>query len=90
MLRATGRRNEVVMVTPDLEIDASGLACPMPLLKAKQGLNELAAGQYLRLLATDPGSVRDIQAFANLSAHELVSFEQQNDRFVYVLRKAKA
>lgn len=76
------------MVVAELEIDATGLACPLPLLKAKQGLNRLAAGQCLRLTASDPGSVRDIQAFAELSPHQLVSFHEEAGNFVYVLRKA--
>lgn len=76
------------MLTADLDIDASGLACPLPLLKAKQGLNQLEAGQCLRLTATDPGSVRDFHAFAELSSHELVSFAESDGQFVYVLRKA--
>lgn len=76
------------MITADLEIDARGLACPLPLLKAKQGLNQLEAGQCLQLTATDPGSVRDIRAFAELSAHELIAFHEAQGTFVYILRKA--
>lgn len=76
------------MVTADLEIDASGLACPLPLLKAKQGLNQLSSGQTLRLTATDPGSVRDFHAFAELSPHQLVAYDELQGTFVYLLRKA--
>jgi tRNA 2-thiouridine synthesizing protein A len=76
------------MLAADLEIDASGLACPLPLLKAKQGLNQLSSGQCLRLTATDPGSVRDFHAFAELSPHELVAFQEQQGAFIYLLRKA--
>ena len=76
------------MVTADLEIDASGLPCPMPLLKAKQGLNRLSSGQYLRLKATDPGSLRDFHAFADLSPHQLIAADEVQGTFVYLLRKA--
>jgi tRNA 2-thiouridine synthesizing protein A len=72
----------------DLEIDASGLPCPLPLLKAKQGLNQLTPGQCLKLTATDPGSVRDFHSFADLSAHELVEFRESEGSFIYLLRKA--
>lgn len=76
------------MLTADLEIDASGLACPLPLLKAKQGLNSLEPGQCLRLTATDPGSVRDIHSFVDLSPHQLISFQEEQGNFIYLLRKA--
>jgi tRNA 2-thiouridine synthesizing protein A len=74
---------------PDLIIDARDLACPMPLLKAKQGLHQLQVGQYLLVWATDRGSVRDFQAYAQLSEHELVRFHQGQDAFGYLLRKGQ-
>ncbi|MEY4589303.1 MAG: Sulfurtransferase TusA [Pseudomonadota bacterium] len=73
--------------TPDLIINACGLACPMPLLKAKQGLHQLKTGQYLLVWATDRGSVRDFHAYATLSEHELVAFYQGEDQFGYLLCK---
>ena len=74
---------------PDLIIDACGLACPMPLLKAKQGLHQLSPGQYLLVWATDRGSVRDFHAYAQLSEHELVAFHQEHETFGYLLRKGQ-
>lgn len=71
----------------DLEIDAIGLACPMPLLKAKQGLSRLSHGQTLRLMASDPGSERDVKTFAKLSLHTLLHFERQDELYIYVLQK---
>ncbi len=68
-------------------LDTSGLNCPMPLLKAKQALNGLAAGAQLRVIATDPGSVRDFEVFARQSGHSLLSATQHDGRFEYVLRK---
>lgn len=69
------------------EIDARGLACPLPLLKAKLGLNRLAGGQCLRVLATDAGSVRDFHAFAEISGHRLLRFRQSNGEYEYLLQK---
>lgn len=70
------------------ELDASGLRCPLPLLKAKQALRDLAPGELLRVLATDAGSVRDFQAFAAISGHELVGSVERDAVFCYLLKKA--
>lgn len=72
----------------DAEVDASGLNCPMPLLKAKLELNRLTAGDVLKVIATDPGSQRDFRSFASLSGHSLVREEVEGDVFRYWLRKA--
>ncbi len=69
------------------ELDVQGLNCPMPLLKAKQALNRLAGGELLRVLATDPGSVRDFEVFSAQSGHELLDAQTRGDTFVYLLRK---
>lgn len=71
----------------DAELDASGLNCPMPLLKAKQALNRLEVGQTLSVRATDPGSERDFEVFARQSGHELLSASREGDAFLYLLRK---
>ena len=68
-------------------LDASGLTCPMPLLKAKQALNRLPAGAVLHVIATDPGSVRDFEVFARQSGHELIETKQSPARFEFLLRK---
>lgn len=70
----------------DVEVDATGLICPMPLLKAKQALNAMARGQHLRVVATDPGSERDFEVFCRQSGHVLVTGGRDADRFVFVLR----
>jgi Predicted redox protein, regulator of disulfide bond formation len=72
-----------------LTIDASGLSCPMPLLKAKQGLSKLQPGETLWLLATDPASERDIQAFVKLSVHSLLQFEVSEGVYQYLLQKGR-
>ena len=71
----------------DVEVDALGLTCPMPLLKAKRALNAMASGQYLRVLSTDPGSRRDFEVFSRQSGHPLLSSEEDGEHFVHVLRK---
>ncbi|GAA4649138.1 sulfurtransferase TusA family protein [Kistimonas scapharcae] len=71
----------------DVELDVRGLACPMPLLKAKQALNRMAAGQVLRVLATDPGSVRDFRSYAELAGHSLLESDECEGVFVHTLKK---
>lgn len=71
-----------------VEVNARGLSCPMPLLKMKLALNNLSSGESLGLLATDPGSMRDIKAFADIAGHHLLLAEQQDDDFYYVIQKA--
>lgn len=69
------------------EVDARGLNCPLPILKAKKALSELTSGQLLRVLSTDPGSVRDFQAFAKQTGNELVDQQSTDDEFIHVLRR---
>lgn len=71
----------------DKEIDTSGLNCPLPILKAKKALTELQSGQTLKVIATDPGSWRDFEAFARQTGNELVSQEKTESNFVYVLKR---
>jgi tRNA 2-thiouridine synthesizing protein A len=71
----------------DKELDVRGLNCPLPILKTKKMLAEVASGQLLRIVATDPGSVRDFQAFARQTGHELVDQTHDDVEFVHVLRK---
>nr|WP_298056435.1 sulfurtransferase TusA family protein [uncultured Halomonas sp.] len=73
---------------PDTVLDASGLHCPLPLLKAKQALAELAPGQLLEVHSTDAGSWRDMASFTEQSAHTLEGREQRDDRYIYWIRKA--
>ena len=71
----------------DERLDACGLACPLPLLKAKQALNAMSVGQVLEVRATDAGSVRDFKAYADLSAHELISTEEVDQVYIHILRR---
>ena len=72
----------------DKEFDASGLACPMPIVKTKKSLADMASGQVLRVIATDPGSVADMQAFAEQTGHALLSSSQEGGKYVFMLKKA--
>lgn len=72
----------------EMEVDARGLDCPMPLLKAKQALNRLQPGQQLRVLATDPGSVRDFRVFAEQSGHRLLQSAEVDGEYHYRLEKS--
>ena len=69
------------------EVDARGLNCPLPILKAKKALADMQTGETLRVVATDPGSMRDFQAFARQTGNELVEQKAQGDEFVHVLRR---
>lgn len=68
-------------------LDVKGLQCPMPLLKAKKALNDLAPGELLRVVATDPGSVKDFKVFSRQSGHELIESEDNDGVYSYLLRK---
>ena len=72
----------------DAELDATGLSCPLPLLKAKLELNRLASGAVLKVIATDAGSQRDFRTFARLAGHELLREEEDAGTYRYWLRKA--
>jgi tRNA 2-thiouridine synthesizing protein A len=69
------------------EIDTRGLNCPLPILKAKKALADMAAGETLKVVATDPGSMRDFKAFARQTGHELMEQSAQGSEFVHVLRR---
>jgi tRNA 2-thiouridine synthesizing protein A len=71
----------------DKELDTRGLNCPLPILKAKKALAELTSGQMLKVVATDPGSVRDFQAFAKQTGNELVEQQTIGADFVHVMRR---
>ncbi|MNH22165.1 Sulfurtransferase TusA [compost metagenome] len=75
-------------LTCDAELDASGLNCPLPLLKAKMELNRLASGAVLKVIATDAGSQRDFRTFAQLAGHTLLQETAEAGTYTYWLRKA--
>ena len=72
----------------DQKLDACGLVCPLPLLKAKQVLNKLDSGLILEVVCTDPGSVRDFEAFARQSGNELLKKSETGGQYSHWLKKA--
>lgn len=71
----------------DKELDARGLNCPLPILRAKKALTDMASGQVLRILATDPGSVKDFQAFSKQTGNALLSSETADTEFIFFMKK---
>lgn len=71
----------------DKELDTRGLNCPLPILKAKKALAEMASGQLLRVVSTDAGSARDFQAFAKQTGNELVEQQTVGGDFIHVLKR---
>ena len=71
----------------DIELDLSGLQCPMPLLKAKLALNGMDPNQILKVVATDPGSEKDFHLFVQQSNHEILNFEKNDQSYIYWIRK---
>jgi tRNA 2-thiouridine synthesizing protein A len=71
----------------DKELDARGLNCPLPILRAKKSLNDMQSGQVLKILATDPGSVKDFQAFAKQTGNELLSQSEADKEFTFFLKR---
>jgi tRNA 2-thiouridine synthesizing protein A len=71
----------------DKELDARGLSCPLPILKTKKALNDLASGQVLKVTSTDPGSIKDMQAFASQTGNTLVSSAEEGGAFVFFMRR---
>ena len=70
----------------DKELDARGLACPMPIVKTKKALAGMAAGQVLKIVATDAGSVSDMQAFAEATGRQLLSSQTQGHEYIFFLK----
>ena len=69
-------------------LDAKGLNCPLPILKAKKALNDVPAGENLEILATDPGAVADFQAFCRQTGNELVDSSTEGDVFRFIIKKS--
>ncbi len=72
----------------DKEYDASGLACPLPIVKTKKALSDMAPGQVLRVVSTDPGSVSDMAAFAETTGNQLLEQAKEDKKYIFFLRKA--
>jgi tRNA 2-thiouridine synthesizing protein A len=71
----------------DQELDASGLNCPLPILRAKKTLNAMSSGQVLHVIATDPGSVKDFDAFAKQTGNALMESKEEGGKFHFLIKK---
>ena len=71
----------------DKELDARGLNCPLPILRAKKALNDMQSGQVLKILATDPGSVKDFQAFSKQTGNDLLQHAEANKEYTFFLKR---
>ncbi|MDM8561461.1 sulfurtransferase TusA family protein [Candidatus Parabeggiatoa sp. HSG14] len=75
------------MPNHDQELDASGLNCPLPILRAKKTLNGMESGQILRIIATDPGSIKDFDAFAKQTGNDLLESSEEGGKYIFFLKK---
>ena len=75
------------MANYDDELDASGLNCPLPILRAKKALTTMESGKVLRIIATDPGSVKDFEAFAKQTGNELLESTEDSGRYQFLIKK---
>ncbi|MCL4798370.1 MAG: sulfurtransferase TusA family protein [Burkholderiales bacterium] len=71
----------------DKELDARGLNCPLPILRAKKALADMSSGQVLRIIATDPGAVKDFQAFSKQTGNDLLEHSESNKEFTFFMKK---
>jgi tRNA 2-thiouridine synthesizing protein A len=76
-------------IAADQELDCSGLACPMPILKTKKAVDALQMGQVLKMISTDAGSVSDMEAWTKKTGHELLECEQSGNTYVFYIRRTK-
>jgi tRNA 2-thiouridine synthesizing protein A len=76
-------------IAPHQTLDASGLACPMPIIKTKKAIDGMKVGEVLKMISTDPGSVSDVQAWTSKTGHELLSHEESGGKYVFYIRKTK-
>ena len=71
----------------DQTLDASGLNCPLPILKTKKALNKMESGQILEVISTDAGSVKDLEAFCNQTGNKLISIEEDDGKYLFTIER---
>jgi len=74
------------MVNVDVEVDAKGMYCPMPIVKLKKATKTMEPGQVLKLISTDPGSKRDVPAWANKTGAEILETNEENGEFTFLIK----
>jgi len=82
------RRTRRLSMKTDIELDARGLNCPLPILRAKKALNDMRSGQTLKIMATDPGSAQDFRVFAERTGHALLELQETGGEYTIILKKA--
>ena len=78
---------ELLMAEFDQELDATGLNCPLPILRAKKSLSGMDSGKVLQIIATDPGSVKDFEAFSKQTGNELLNSNEDDGKFYFLIKK---
>ena len=76
-------------VSADQVLDCSGLACPMPIIKTRKAIDGLQVGQVLKMIATDPGSIPDIEAWSKKTGHTVLETEQASGKYTFYIKKTK-
>jgi tRNA 2-thiouridine synthesizing protein A len=76
-------------VKEDVTLDCSGMACPMPILKTKKAVDGLQMGQILKMIATDPGSTSDMEAWTEKTGHQLVASEKEGEKYIFYIKRMK-
>ncbi len=76
-----------IMANFDIELDATGLNCPLPILRAKKSLASMDTGQVLHIIATDPGSVKDFEAFSKQTGNDLLESKEDSGKFFFLIKK---
>lgn len=82
------KQRTALVSAADVILDTSGLLCPYPLLQTKQQLKQMSGGQVIQVISTDPSVVLDFKVFLELSKHKLLSFNQNKDKYLFVIEKA--
>jgi tRNA 2-thiouridine synthesizing protein A len=77
------------MIEFDLEVDASGLHCPLPLLRLKKALHEISPGQVVKIMATDPAAHLDIGVYVEQTGHKLLDYQKKNDHQIFHIQKKR-
>ncbi|NNJ13405.1 sulfurtransferase TusA family protein [Chloroflexales bacterium ZM16-3] len=79
----------MTLLNADKVLDCTGMLCPVPVVKTAKAIREIAVGQVLRLIATDPGAVPDMQAWSRQTGHELIDTQTEGNTFIFHLRRKK-
>jgi tRNA 2-thiouridine synthesizing protein A len=79
----------MIVLKADKVLDCSGLLCPLPVVKTAKAIKEIAIGQVLQMIATDPGAPPDMQAWSRQTGHELLDSREENGKYIFHFRRTK-